>query len=112
MISAIGLVLSISQVKVEMTLTMGERKQRANESDRQRRDVLIELIVRGNARYGYIYKCHREQPRIVETLPDGMLQKWRKIEKLGRTPHFRKRKHCEPIPDVEAPPVVPSRLST
>jgi hypothetical protein len=49
-----------------------------------------------------------------------MLQKWRKIEKLGGTPHFRKRKHwgvedegpAEPIPDVEAPPVVASRLST
>jgi hypothetical protein len=40
--SSIDFVLSISQVKVEMTLTMGERKQRANElenpphPDRQR----------------------------------------------------------------------------
>ena len=32
--------------------------------------------------YGYIEKNHKDEPRVIETLPAGMLEKWRKIEKL------------------------------
>jgi hypothetical protein len=38
--------------------------------------------------YGYIYKFHKTQPRIVETLPASMLEKWRAIEAAGGTPCF------------------------
>ena len=43
--------------------------------------------------YGYIEKNYKDEPRIIETLPAGMLEKWRKIEKLGGSPTFRKRRH-------------------
>jgi hypothetical protein len=64
--------------------------------------------------YGYIKKYHKEQPRVVETLPQGMLEKWREIEKNGGAPVFRKRRFwgvedagpAEPLPEMDAPPIV------
>jgi Bifunctional DNA primase/polymerase, N-terminal len=63
--------------------------------------------------YGYIDKNHKNEPRVIETLPTGMLEKWRKIEKFGGSPAFKKRRHwgvedtgpAEEIPTVEAPPI-------
>jgi AAA domain len=60
--------------------------------------------------YGYIAKYHGELPRIVETLPNQMLKKWRAIEAAGGTPHFQKRRFwgvedegpAEPLPEMEA----------
>jgi Bifunctional DNA primase/polymerase, N-terminal len=43
--------------------------------------------------YGYIEKNHKDEPRLIDTLPAGMLEKWLKIEKLGGKPSFRKRRH-------------------
>jgi hypothetical protein len=43
--------------------------------------------------FGYIEKNYKEEPRLIETLPAGMLEKWRRIEKLGGSPAFRKRRH-------------------
>ena len=67
--------------------------------------------------YGYIEKNYKDEPRIIETLPTGMLEKWRKIEKLGGSPTFKKRRHwgvedigpAEEIPTVEAPPIAPEK---
>jgi AAA domain/Bifunctional DNA primase/polymerase, N-terminal len=69
-----------------------------------------------DACYGFIRKECENQPRIVDTLPDWMLKKWRDIEARGGTPFIRKRKHwgvedkgpADEIPDVEAPPIAPS----
>src|SRR3984885_316942 len=60
--------------------------------------------------YGYIAKYHAEQPRIVETLPNLMLKKWRAIEAAGGIPHLQKRRFwgvedegpAEPLPEMEA----------
>ena len=50
----------------------------------------------------------RDQPRIVETLPDWMLKKWREIEGRGGTPSssesasiggWRTRGRRKPLPD-------------
>jgi AAA domain/Bifunctional DNA primase/polymerase, N-terminal len=68
--------------------------------------------------YGYIEKNYKDEPRIIETLPTGMLEKWRKIERLGGAPTFKKRRHwgvedtgpAEEIPTVEAPPIAPEKL--
>ena len=68
--------------------------------------------------YGYIEKNYKDEPRIIETLPTGMLEKWRKIEKLGGSPTFRKRRHwgvedtgpAEEIPTMDAPPIAPEKL--
>jgi hypothetical protein len=68
--------------------------------------------------YGYIEKNCKDEPRIIETLPVGMLEKWRKIEKLGGSPTFRKRRHwgvedmgpAEEIPTIEGPPIAPEKL--
>ena len=65
--------------------------------------------------YGYIEKNHKDEPRVVETLPAGMLEKWRKIENLGGSPTFRKRRHwgvedtgpADPLPTMDAPPTAP-----
>jgi len=65
--------------------------------------------------YGYIAKYHEDQPRIVETLPDSMLKKWRAIEQRGGTPCFQKRRYwgvedegpADPLPVMEAPPEEP-----
>jgi AAA domain len=65
--------------------------------------------------YGYIAKYHEDQPRIVETLPDSMLKKWRAIEQSGGTPCFQKRRYwgvedegpADPLPVMEAPPEEP-----
>ena len=43
--------------------------------------------------YGYIEKNYKDEPRVIETLPAGMLEKWRNIENLGGSPTFRKRRH-------------------
>jgi hypothetical protein len=67
--------------------------------------------------YGYIEKNYKDEPRIIETLPTGMLEKWRKIEMLGGAPTFKKRRHwgvedtgpAEEIPTVEAPPIAPEK---
>ena len=67
--------------------------------------------------YGYIEKNHKDEPRVIETLPAGMLEKWRKIEKFGGSPTFRKRRHwgvedtgpADPIADngcaADSPPI-------
>src|SRR5262249_12893424 len=55
--------------------------------------------------YGYIEKNHKDEPRL----------KWRKIETLGGSPTFRKRRHwgvedtgpADPLPIMDAPPTVP-----
>jgi hypothetical protein len=68
--------------------------------------------------YGYIEKNYKDEPRLIETLPVGMLEKWRKIEKLGGSPTFKKRRHWgvedtgpgEEIPTVDAPPIAPEKL--
>ena len=68
--------------------------------------------------YGYIEKNYKDEPRIIKTLPTGMLEKWRKIEKLGGSPTFRKRRHwgvedtgpAEEIPTLDAPPIAPEKL--
>jgi RecA-family ATPase len=65
--------------------------------------------------YGYIEKNHKDEPRVIETLPAGMLEKWRKIENLGGSPTFRKRRHwgvedtgpADPLPIMDAPPTAP-----
>jgi hypothetical protein len=62
--------------------------------------------------YGYVKKYHREQPRIIEMLPNSMLEKWRAIEVAGGTPCFQKRRYwgvedegpAEPLPEMEPPP--------
>ena len=62
--------------------------------------------------YGYIEKNHKDEPRVIETLPAGMLEKWRKIESSGGSPTFRKRRHwgvedtgpADPLPIMDAPP--------
>jgi hypothetical protein len=62
--------------------------------------------------YGYIEKNHKDEPRIIETLPGGLLEKWRKIENLGGSPTFRKRRHwgvedtgpADPLQTMDAPP--------
>ena len=71
----------------------------------QQRDQIAEAC------YGFIKKECGNQPRIIDTLPDWMLKKWREIEERGGTPFLRKRKHwgvedkgpADPIPDMEAP---------
>jgi len=68
--------------------------------------VRIEAMV-----YGYIAKYHKDQPRIVETLPNSMLEKWRAIEAAGGSPRFQKRRFwgvedegpAEPLPEMEGP---------
>jgi hypothetical protein len=45
-----------------------------------------------DACYGFIKKECDNQPRVVETLPDWMLTKWREIEARGGTPFIRKRR--------------------
>jgi AAA domain/Bifunctional DNA primase/polymerase, N-terminal len=72
----------------------------------QQRDQIAEAC------YGFIKKECGNQPRIIDTLPDWMLKKWREIEGRGGTPFLRKRKHwgvedkgpADPIPDLEASP--------
>ena len=72
----------------------------------QQRDQIAEAC------YGFIKKECGNQPRIIDTLPDWMLKKWREIEERGGTPFLRKRKHwgvedkgpADPIPDLEASP--------
>jgi hypothetical protein len=62
--------------------------------------------------YGYIEKNYKNEPRLIETLSGWMLEKWRKIEKLGGSPTFRKRRFwgveatgpAEPLPIMESPP--------
>ena len=54
--------------------------------------------------YGYIEKNHKDEPRLIGTLPAGMLEKWRKIEKLGGKPSFRKRRHWG-VEDTGAQPI-------
>src|SRR5215471_8461695 len=66
--------------------------------------------------YGYIEKNYKDEPRLIEALPAWMLEKWRKIEKLGGAPTFRKRRHwgvedtgpAEEVPTL--PPVAPEKL--
>jgi hypothetical protein len=61
--------------------------------------------------YGYISKYHKEQPRIIETLPTPMLEKWREIETAGGTPCFKKRRYwgvedegpAAPLPEMQPP---------
>ena len=53
----------------------------------QQRDQIAEAC------YGFIKKECGNQPRIIDTLPDWMLKKWREIEERGGTPFLRKRKH-------------------
>ena len=68
--------------------------------------------------YGYIEKNYKDEPRLIETLPVGMLEKWRKIEKLGGSPTLKKRRHwgvedtgpAEEIPTIEGPPIAPEKL--
>ena len=63
--------------------------------------------------YGYIEKNYTDEPRLIETLPAWMLEKWRKIEKLGGSPTFRKRRFwgvedtgpADPLPIMDAPPI-------
>jgi AAA domain/Bifunctional DNA primase/polymerase, N-terminal len=67
--------------------------------------------------YGYVAKYHKDEPRIIETLPDWMLKKWREIEVRGGTPILQKRRFwgvedsgpAEPIPDMEPPPAAPEK---
>jgi AAA domain/Bifunctional DNA primase/polymerase, N-terminal len=66
-----------------------------------------------DASYGFIKKECGNRPRIVETLPDWMLKKWRDIEGRGGSPFLRKRKHwgvedkgpAEEIPTVDGPSI-------
>src|SRR5262249_3708396 len=61
-----------------------------------------------DACYGFIKKESSSQPRIIDTLPDWMLTKWREIEARGGTPFIRKRRFwgvedrgpADQIPDV------------
>src|SRR5262249_3199941 len=65
--------------------------------------------------YGYIEKNHKDEPRLIETLPGGMLEKWRTIETLGGAQPFRKRRFwgeedtgpADPLPIMDAPPTAP-----
>jgi hypothetical protein len=62
--------------------------------------------------YGYIKKNYKDQPRIIETLPDSMLEKWRAIEQAGGMPCFQKRRYwgvedegpAAELPTIEVPP--------
>jgi RecA-family ATPase len=62
-----------------------------------------------DACYGFIKKQCDSQPRIIDTLPDWMLTKWREIEARGGTPFLKKRRFwgvedkgpAEEIPTVE-----------
>jgi hypothetical protein len=68
--------------------------------------------------YGYIAKYHNDEPRIIETLPDLMLKKWREIESRGGLPALRKRRFwgvedtgpAEPLPEMGSPPTAPEKL--
>ena len=68
-----------------------------------------------DACYGFIKKECGNQPRIVDSLPDPMLKKWRDIEARGGAPFVRKRKYwgvedsgpAEEIPVVEVPSIAP-----
>ena len=63
--------------------------------------------------YGYIEKNYKDEPRLIETLPAWMLEKWRTIEKLGGAPTFRKRRFwgvedtgpADQLPEMDAPPI-------
>jgi len=67
--------------------------------------------------YGYIAKNYKDQPRIIETLPNQLLERWREIEQKGGDPTFRKRRYwgvedsgpAEPLPEFEAPPMAPAQ---
>src|SRR5262249_15148159 len=58
--------------------------------------------------YGFIKKECNNQPRIIDTLPDWMLTKWREIGARGGIPFFWERRFlgvgdkgaADPIPDV------------
>jgi AAA domain/Bifunctional DNA primase/polymerase, N-terminal len=77
----------------------------------QQRDQIAEAC------YGFIKKECGNQPRIIDTLPDWMLKKWREIEERGGTPFLRKRKHwgvedrgpAEEIPTVDGPSMAPEQ---
>ena len=64
-----------------------------------------------DACYGFVKKQCDSQPRIIDTLPDWMLTKWREIEARGGTPFIRKRRFwgvedkgpADPIPDAKSP---------
>src|SRR5262249_40782098 len=43
--------------------------------------------------FGYIEKNHKDEPRLIGPFPPGMREKGRKIEELGGSPTFRKRRH-------------------
>ena len=82
-----------------------EHPDKAGWNWNQQRDQITDAC------YGFIKKECGNQPRIVETLPDWMLKKWREIDARGGAPFLRKRKHwgvedkgpADPIPDMEAP---------
>jgi hypothetical protein len=62
--------------------------------------------------YGYIAKYHKDAPRVIETLPESMLEKWREIEARGGSPVLRKRRFwgvedtgpADPLPIMDPPP--------
>ena len=68
-----------------------------------------------DACYGFIKRECGNQPRVVDSLPEPMLKKWRDIEARGGSPLIRKRKYwgvedsgpVEPLPEMEAPPTAP-----
>lgn len=87
-----------------------EHSDKAGWNWNQQRDQITDAC------YGFIKKECESQPRVVDTLPDWMLMKWRKIEVRGGTPFIRKRRFwgvedkgpAEEIPTVEAPPTASS----
>jgi len=82
-----------------------EHPDKAGWNWNQQRDQITDAC------YGFIKKESDSQRRIIETLPDSMLEKWREIEARGGTPFIRKRRFwgvedkgpADPIPDMEAP---------
>ena len=82
-----------------------EHPDKAGWNWNQQRDQITDAC------YGFIKKECGNQSRIIETLQDWMLKKWRDIEARGGAPFLRKRKHwgvedkgpADPIPDMEAP---------
>jgi hypothetical protein len=43
--------------------------------------------------YGYIKKCHEEQPRIIDCLSADKLERWRSVERAGGTPYLDKKRY-------------------
>jgi hypothetical protein len=62
---------------------------------------------------GFIAKTCSESPRLIETLPEPLLKKWREIEDRGGSPKLQKRRYwgveddgpAKPLPEMEPTPL-------